>query len=462
MRLISYSQKLAIGGGEMDRAVIIADIGYGDTGKGTITDFLSRQSDKVLIVRYNGGPQAAHNVVTPECKHTFSQFGSGTLVPGVRTHLSHHVMVNPINLFNENNGLEKIGVNDALSRLTVDERAIVITPFHKAANRIREMVRGAKRHGSCGEGVSEAVSDSLVGNCLRVSDLYQARRLRERLYWMMHKKCEELKDLFSLLPDTEEAEYEMAVLNDENIVELIIPYYANFINRVRIVGEGYLRGALNESSLAIFEGAQGVLLDVDIGFFPHVTRSDITPALAFDLLGEEFSNRAIVLGTTRIYATRHGHGPFVSESPNIKIQPAENNEENEWQGPFRIGYLDTVAARYAIQNMGKLDYLAVTCVDRLCDIADPISICDAYQYRGGNDGLSQYFDMAGDKIIGLKKQPSFTEQQGLTNRLYECNMQLTPVRDILVEMENRLGKQIAIVSSGMMAQHKDMIVPILG
>ena len=133
------------------RAYIIIDLGFGDAGKGLLTDFLTRRFEAGLVVRYNGGAQAGHNVVTPDGRqHTFSQFGAGTFIPGVRTILSRHGVIDPVALLVEGDVLETKGVPDVYTRLRISAQALIITPFHRAANRVREQARGADRHGSCG------------------------------------------------------------------------------------------------------------------------------------------------------------------------------------------------------------------------------------------------------------------------------------------------------------------------
>jgi hypothetical protein len=124
------------------RGFIVIDLGFGDSGKGLLTDFLTRRTGAGLVVRYNGGAQAGHNVVTPDgTHHTFSQFGSGTFVPGVRTFLSRHVVLHPTALLVEREALESKGIRDAFERLRISEGARVITPYHQAANRVREIAQ---------------------------------------------------------------------------------------------------------------------------------------------------------------------------------------------------------------------------------------------------------------------------------------------------------------------------------
>src|SRR5262245_25683269 len=123
--------------------VILAGLGFGDEGKGSLTDALARRrGEGACVVRYNGGPQAAHYVVTPEGRsHCFAQLGSGSLTPGARTFLSRFMVVDPLALAREAEALASLGVSGALRRLTLDERCVVVTPFHKLVNRIQELAR---------------------------------------------------------------------------------------------------------------------------------------------------------------------------------------------------------------------------------------------------------------------------------------------------------------------------------
>jgi adenylosuccinate synthase len=145
--------------------VVVVDLGYGDAGKGTVVDWLCSRADAGpvhAVVRFNGGAQAAHNVVTSDGRHhTFAQFGSGSFIPGVRTHLSRFVLVDPLALAGEAAHLASLGVRDALDRVTVDRDALLATPYHRAANRARELARGDRRHGSCGMGIGETASYAL-------------------------------------------------------------------------------------------------------------------------------------------------------------------------------------------------------------------------------------------------------------------------------------------------------------
>jgi adenylosuccinate synthase len=171
-------------------ATILVDLTFGDAGKGSLVDYLVRRDNAHTVIRFNGGAQAAHNVVLPDGRHhTFSQFGSGTFVPGVRTHLSRFMLFDPLALAAEERHLRSVGVTDAFDRLTLDRRALVVTPFQRAANRLREVARGDARHGSCGMGIGETMSDVLDDNlALRGADLLNPSRLRRTLRQVQEAK----------------------------------------------------------------------------------------------------------------------------------------------------------------------------------------------------------------------------------------------------------------------------------
>ncbi|MBK7398580.1 MAG: adenylosuccinate synthetase [Myxococcales bacterium] len=169
----------------MKRAFAVVDLGFGDAGKGALTDALARRHDLELVVRFNGGAQAGHNVVTADGRHhTFAQVGAATFVsPAVRTLLSRFVVFHPTALLVEAQVLSTKSVPDALDRVLVDERALVTTPYQQAACRIRERARGAARHGSCGVGVGETVADALAdpGDAIVAGHLRDPGALRRRL-----------------------------------------------------------------------------------------------------------------------------------------------------------------------------------------------------------------------------------------------------------------------------------------
>ncbi|MEC3953456.1 adenylosuccinate synthetase [Nocardia sp. CDC153] len=329
-----------------DNHLIVVDLGFGDAGKGATVDWLCSPAaglDVAAVVRFNGGAQAAHNVLTHGRHHTFRQFGSGTL-SRVPTLLSRHMLVEPLALAAEARELAALGVADPLSLLYVDERALLTTPIHGAANRCREDARGTSRHGSCGIGIGETASYALDHDAPRVADCLRPEVLRRKLIAL-------------------EAHYAPLLADGRHRydpVDELVAAYTAFADAVAILPGDQLAGFARSGRL-VFEGAQGVLLDEWRGTHPYTTWSTVEPRNARAMLAR-IGAPGYVLGVTRAYMTRHGAGPFPTEDARLSI-PERHNGTGEYQGGFRRGHLDPLLLRYAIEACGGIDGLAVNHLD---------------------------------------------------------------------------------------------------
>lgn len=331
----------------MKKAILVAGLAYGDEGKGATVDFLCRRLPVDLVVRYNGGSQAAHNVVTPEgAHHTFSQFGSGMLANDrVRTYLSRFMLVDPLTMMNEMTSLStKLRGEDVLSRTTVDPRCVVITPYHKLVNRHR--ARHTAANNTCGMGVGVAREWSIrhPHKTLYVGDLYD-RSLRE------HKL-----ECLSALAAEEGVPY--GELSDVRITG-VQARYSQWMYSIRV------SDCLPSSELTVFEGAQGVLLDERHGEEGYNTWTDCTFANADTLCAEAGIMDRFRIGCLRTYLTRHGQGPFEPFSGGVCI-PEKHNGTDGWQGEFRTGPMNFDLVRKALGHIGRLDCIALShldCVD---------------------------------------------------------------------------------------------------
>lgn len=345
----------------MVKAILVQGLAYGDEGKGATVDFLCRRLPVDLVVRFNGGGQAAHNVVTHGgTHHTFAQFGSGTLAsPIVRTHLSRFVLVDPLTMMNEAKALHE-KTSDVWHRTTVDPRCVVVTPYHKRVNRLREEARGEGRHGSCGMGIGVAREWSLkYGDAvLLAGDVLD-----------YDKTVSKLEFLRSLLFD--EFGRDTLRFGDYELGHLRYDYTNVWASRVNF------SDTLPASVLTVFEGAQGVLLDETHGEPDHNTWTDCTFANADALLDEAgvAKEDRLRIGCLRTYLTRHGHGPF-NAFEGVTI-PEEHNETNQWQGDFRSGPMDAALVRKAIAIVGGVDCLAVSHLDKVVDMDGMLSLVEA-------------------------------------------------------------------------------------
>lgn len=379
----------------MRSAVVVVDLGYGDSGKGSVTDALARRSSRpVTVIRFNGGPQAAHTVVTPQGRqHTFAQFGAGTLA-GASTHLSEYMLVNPLNLLAEYAHLAEIGEAGAMHLLTISPEAKVITPWHKAVNRARERALGTKRHGSCAQGVGELMRlhEAEPETTLRAGTLTRdkAMLIVDALY----------ETYVSLGRDAQEAKF------------FTPPFMRNQMNDFLAASDDVFEGGLFDDDQVlsrahdfIFEGAQGVLLDEWYGFHPYTTWSTTTFDNALDLLCGHRDIEVTKLGLIRALPTRHGPGPFPTEDAELAMLE-KHNEHNAWQGAWRTGWPDAMTLRYAVEVCGGIDMLGVTCVDHL---ESEVKIATSYKTKT----IKPLF---GDSILPGRRD--LEHQEMLTNALF--------------------------------------------
>jgi adenylosuccinate synthase len=334
-----------------------------------MVDTLCRQEGADLVVRFNGGAQAGHNVVTPDGRHhTFSQFGSGTFVPGVRTLLGPAFVLHPLALIAEEAHLQQVHVHDAFDRLWVDERACLITPFQQASGRLRELLRADAAHGTCGVGFGECVGDALThDDVLRARDLRNPSRLRQALIQQQRRKRHELHRAEALTSDAATGEW--AWLIDPHAVDVIVEQWQRL--QIQVCSADETARHIASAKSVVAEGAQGVLLDETHGFQPHTTWSDCTSHHARRLLNRP----ATAIGVTRTYSTRHGNGPLPSHDPQWDALPEPHNGDAGWQGAFRRGPLDLPLLEYALKH-SPVDVLAVTHAD--VDLPDSV-VVDHYE-----------------------------------------------------------------------------------
>lgn len=422
------------------RALIVIDLGFGDAGKGLITDFLVRQTNAGVVVRYNGGAQAGHNVVTPDGRHhTFSQFGSGTFVPGVKTYLSKHMVVHPGALLIEGDQLAAMGESDVFSRIRIDKDALIITPYHQAANRIHEMARGDARHGSCGVGVGETVEDNLHAPDLSIfaGDLTHSYQLQNKLNLIRESKRKTLLQQYGKQPLENALLHEWQYFLQDDLIEL----WMQSIQRINTYGLVWSTDQLREWSAntetMVFEGAQGLLLDADAGFYPYNSWSKCTAKNAVELVNELDPKCEIEkIGVSRCYTVRHGPGPLPTETHELERVIHEHNQLNPWQGNVRYGWFDNVLCDYALKTIGDVDSLAITHLDILKHL-------DSWKY-------CPHYD-SGPKLCSYATLP-LNQKEILTRQLLSAkvhNNNLKPNdRDVIKTIEQLTSAPVRMASHG--------------
>jgi adenylosuccinate synthase len=348
----------------MKPAKVVIGASFGDEGKGHLVDYFSKAG--TFVVRFNGGSQAGHTVVTLENRrHIFSHFGSGTLA-GARTFLSKFFIVNPIRYRSEFKLLE-----DLKSLFVhVDKDCIVTTPYDMLINQVTEESRGDNRHSSCGVGINETIERNLNSAYqLRVSDGYHSDAIAKlediRTNWVPIR-------LKALGVERISDRYEK-FFKDDGVFNHFIDDL-KFFHLTTNVAEW--ESIVKSGWDIVFEGAQGLMLDEHHEYFPYVTRSKTGLKNVATLSEETGITDLEVVYASRIYSTRHGKGPFpqeVSKAPYHKIKD-ETNIDNTWQGVLRFGIFDVEIINLAIKKDLKdaigfnVDIsLAITCLDQVDD-----------------------------------------------------------------------------------------------
>jgi adenylosuccinate synthase len=351
------------------RYVSLLGLGFGDCGKGLFTDHLCGALQAHAVVRFNGGAQAGHNVVLADGRHhTFSQFGAGSFHAGVATVLASPVVVHPTALRVEAAVLREAGVHDAFSRLLVDARCRVTTPFHQAAGRLREWARGQGAHGSCGVGVGETVRHALAApdEVLRYGDLPYPARAFDKLKALRTALLHEFAD--TAFPRAMQRKNSLCSRTTRSRSAGSKPWRRACCNRrppAPSASASALRGLApwcSKARRACCSTNGAVFIRTRRGARSRPRRSRRCCATSASALVVVPDVRH--LGVLRSYLTRHGAGPLPTHDRLLDARLAEpHNADEGWQGVFRRGHPDAVLLRYALDAVGALDGLVASHLD---------------------------------------------------------------------------------------------------
>ena len=347
--------------------VVVIGAQWGDEGKGKITDLLSRSAD--MVVRYQGGVNAGHTIVVDDRVLKLHLIPSGILYPETICLIGPGTVVDPKVMLSE---LDMLLANEIdIGGLQLASTAHVTMPYHRLLDQAIEKQRGDRRIGTTGRGIGPTYADKSQRSGIRVIDLLDEQRLRERLEGPLKEKNQLLETIYGVSP-----------LNAEAVLQEYLGYgkrlEPHVVECTRVIHE-----AARARKNILFEGAQGTLLDLDHGTYPYVTSSN--PVSGGACIGAGVGPTLIdrVIGVAKAYTTRVGEGPFPTE-----LSGSLNDQLTERGGEFgtttgrrrRCGWFDGVIGRYAVQVNG-LDCLAITKLDVL-DELDEIQVCVAYELDG--------------------------------------------------------------------------------
>src|SRR4051794_28229761 len=349
-------------------AIVLIGAQWGDEGKGKVTDLLGAQVD--YVVRYSGGNNAGHTVITPDGqKYALHLLPSGALSPTATIVIGNGVVIDPKVLLTEIDGLAERGVWH--DKMLISADAHLVMPHHRALDRVVERYLGSARIGTTGRGIGPAYGDKVGRMGVRVQDLLDPGILRQKLELVLREKNQVLAKV-----------YNRKAIDADAVAEEYLAY-AERLNPYIADTQLELAKALEAGKIVLLEGAQATLLDVDHGTYPFVTSSNPTSGGACAGSGIGPTRIAKVIGIVKAYTTRVGEGPFPTEA---------RDEHGEWLRktgaeygvttgrPRRTGWFDAVIARYATRVNGITDYF-LTKLDVLSGL-DKVPVCVAYEVDG--------------------------------------------------------------------------------
>jgi len=348
--------------------VVVVGSQWGDEGKGKIVDWLANRAD--VVVRFQGGHNAGHTLVIDDVTYKLHLLPSGIVRKNTHSVIGNGVVLDPWALLEEIAAVAKQGVKVTPDNLSIAANVPLILPLHGELDRITEEARGRNKIGTTGRGIGPAYEDKIGRRAIRLCDLADAKALSgkiERL--LVHHNA--LRRGFGVA-ETDESALVQKLLD---IAPKVLPF-------ARPVWK-FLAEAQAARKQILFEGAQGLMLDIDHGTYPYVTSSNIVAAQAATGSGFSAEHLNFVLGITKAYTTRVGEGPFPTELSDDTGEELgrRGHEFGTTTGrKRRCGWFDAVQVRQAAMT-GGINGMALTKLDVL-DTFTEIKICTAYEYKG--------------------------------------------------------------------------------
>jgi len=412
-------------------SVVVVGGQWGDEGKGKITDYLAESAD--LVVRYQGGNNAGHTVVVGEKEFKLHLIPSGILYADKVCVIGNGVVVDPLVLQEEINGLHAQGISTA--NLVISDRAHVILAYNRILDRAREEKRGGKKIGTTQRGIGPTYADKITRTGIRFVDLLDEQELAEKITEAVADKNEVLQKIYGL-PAVDAGELIKEV--KETFAKL-----RHYVADTSVI----VHEAIAANRKVLFEGAQGTLLDIEHGTYPYVTSSNPTAGGAAIGAGIGPTQIDKVIGIFKAYVTRVGEGPFPTElfdelGDAIRQKGAEFGTTTG--RARRCGWFDAVIGRYAVRINGLASGV-LTKLDVLGGL-ETIKICTGYRYQGE---IIEHFPASLKKLAQC--EPIYEEmpgwQEDITNVKCYDDLPLN-ARRYIARLEELLGIPMAIISVG--------------
>jgi adenylosuccinate synthase len=413
------------------KSIVVVGAQWGDEGKGKVVDYLAASFD--YIARCAGGHNAGHTVIFNGNRFVLQLIPCGILRPGKHAVIGSGVVVDPAALVAELDTLAKTGI-DITGRLHLSNRAHLIFPYHRQMEKAAEAARGAGKIGTTSRGIGPAYEDKMARHGIRVGDMLDPARFREKLARVISEKDAVCRATYNVPLDT-------AGLADQ---------YLALAERLKpLIGDSseLINDALDAGHSVLFEGAQGTMLDIDFGTYPYVTSSNAISGGACTGLGVGPTRINGVVGVTKAYTTRVGSGPFPTEMPDLEATEVRDRgkEYGAVTGrPRRCGWLDLVVLRYAVRLNG-ISSLVVTKLD-VFDTQKEIQVCTGYRFKGS---LIKEMPASAEDLAEVT--PEYRTLPGWQSDTFGAkNIEKLPpaALDYMRFISDFLGVEIGVISTG--------------
>lgn len=414
------------------RGVVIIGAQWGDEGKGKIVDYYAASAE--LVCRFQGGNNAGHTIVVEGKPTILHLIPSGILHSHTKCMIGNGVVVDPDVFLKEIETLQKANVPNLEERILLSDRCHLILEYHRQLDAAREGKKAGKI-GTTKRGIGPAYEDRASRRGLRIADLYDPASFEDKLKANLEEKNFLLKQYYGVPP------VELGEMMEKYAV--IARRLKPFVRDVSAV----LAEEIEQGRKILYEGAQGVLLDVDYGTYPYVTSSHTLPSQSALGLGARLPENTLFIGTIKAYSTRVGEGPFpteLSDDLGNKLRETGNEFGATTGRPRRCGWLDLVAVKYALRVSG-IRNLAITKADVLSGMRE-LKVCTAYKV--GNEKLHT---LPADTSLLSKVTPIYETLPGWQENLKNIrNASELPkaLLDYIKFIEDYTSSKINLVSTG--------------
>jgi len=423
--------------------VVVVGTQWGDEGKGKITDYLAETAE--VVARYQGGNNAGHTIMIKGNKYKLTMVPSGIFYHEKLCVIGNGMVINPKALIEEINYIHENGFSTV--NLKISDRAHLIMPYHLLLDGLEEERKGADKIGTTRKGIGPAYMDKAARNGIRISDLMYAEEFERKLRRIMEDKNRLIEQVYG----STGLEVEPILKEYLEYAEVLRPY----VTDTSIV----LNDAIDAGRRVLFEGAQGVMLDIDHGTYPFVTSSN--PSAGGVCIGSGVGPTKIhqIIGVAKAYTTRVGDGPFPTELHNEigdRIREIGHEYGTVTGRPRRVGWFDSVVVRHA-RRVSGITGLSLNSIDVLSGL-ETVKICTNYRYRGETiDYYPSNLQMLAECEAVYEELPGWSEDLSGVRSLDELPAN---ARHYVERVSQLTGIPISIFSVGRNREQTHLVRPV--